>query len=260
MLNFNNEWHDNMSLPEIMNIMSNFSVQNLLDRDNFSKRMEKNVPIAMHELMGPILQGIDSFVLNTVVEVGGNDQLFNFMISREVQQIKGQESQICVLSPIINGIDGRKMSKSFGNCIFLNDTPEDVFGKVMSISDDTMFEWIPIFMESLELFEDHHPMQLKKILAFQITEEIWGKDLAVKSLNHFTNKIQNREIPSDIPEIEIGNILDVVKIIINGSKSEARRLLTANAVKINGEKANESFELKLGDIVKVGKLKYAKII
>ena len=262
-VHFNDTWHSTMTLPEMMNLISNFSVQRLLNRDNFAKRMESNIPIGMHELMGPILQGIDSVVLNTAIEVGGTDQLFNFVVSREIQEMKGQEPEICVFSPVINGTDGRKMSKSFGNCIFLNDTPEDVFGKVMSISDDMMREWQLVFFDEEELADmdlTKHPMLLKKELAMRITDDVWGKELSQRAIQHFENTIQNRELPDNIPEFPLTNIIDIVKDIVNNSRSEARRLLKANAVKINGEKADETFVLKSGDIVKVGKLKYAKII
>jgi len=254
----NTTWHNAMQLPEFMKVISNFSVQKLLNRDNFAKRMEAHVPIAMHELMGPILQGIDSFQLNTTVEVGGSDQLFNFVITREVQELLGQTPEVCVLSPVINGLDGRKMSKSFGNCIFINDTPEDVFGKVMSISDETMREWLPIFFDEIDATK--HPMVQKKELAFRITQEIWSLEAAETGKAHFQSVIQSRELPENMPEFEIGNLTEIVSKIINGSKTEARRLLTSNAVKINGEKVAEGFEVKSGDIVKVGKRNFAKII
>ena len=257
-IHHNTDWHNIATLPDVLNLMSKFSVQKLLNRDNFSKRMEENIPIGMHELMGPILQGIDSFKLKSEIEIGGNDQLFNFSISREIQEMLGQKPEICIMAPIINGLDGRKMSKTFGNCIFINDVPEDVFGKVMSISDFTMNEWLPIFFDEVDA--NKHPMQQKKELAFKITTDIWGAELANRAISHFENTIQNRELPDNIQELPIGNLLDVVKTIINGSKSEARRLVLANAVKVNGEKVVEGFEIKAGDIVKVGKLKYAKII
>lgn len=264
-IHFNSDWLSIITNSEMMGLLSNFSVQKLLDRDNFAKRMDKNIPIAMHELMGPILQGIDSFVLKADIEVGGTDQLFNFVISREIQEIKGQKPEICVFSPVINGLDGRKMSKSFGNCIFLNDIPKDVFGKVMSISDDVMRQWQPIFFADIleaepNIFKDEHPMEQKKKLAHKITFDIWGIDLADKEKVNFEKNIQNKEVPSDIPEIPVGNIINIVKIILNSSNSDARRHLSSGAVRVNGEKVNETAELKPDDIVKVGKLKYAKIV
>lgn len=257
-IHFNTLWHNRMNMPELMSIISKFSVQNLLNRDSFAKRMENNIPIGMHELMGPILQGIDSFKVKADIEVGGNDQLFNFVITREVQELLGQKPEICILSPVINGLDGRKMSKSFGNCIFINDTPEDVFGKAMSISDETMKEWLPIFFNEIDITK--HPMEQKKELAFQITQEIWGIEAAEKGKAHFQSVIQSRELPENMPEFEIGNLTEIVSKIINGSKTEARRLFQSNAVRINGEKVVEGVEVKAGDIIKVGKRHFAKII
>lgn len=253
----NNEWFDKMSLPEMMEIISKFSVQKLLSRDNFSKRMGENIPIAMHELMGPVLQGIDSVNVKANIEVGGTDQLFNFSITRDVQEMFEQEPEICVLSPVINGLDGRKMSKSFNNCIFINDTPEDVFGKSMSISDETMFEWLPIFFDIFD--KEEHPMKLKKMLAFKVTEEIWGSELAEKGAKHFEKVIQKGKLPDEMLELDSDSLLTLVKIILNSSNSEARRMFKGNAVSVNGEKVDETFEVNSGDIIKVGKRKFAKI-
>lgn len=256
-IHFNDQWLEKISMVELMNIISNFSVQKLLSRDNFHKRMEAHAPIAMHELMGPILQGIDSTHVKAQIEVGGSDQLFNFTISREIQELFGQEPEICVMSPVINGLDGRKMSKSFNNTINLNDTPEDVFGKAMSISDETMREWLPIFFDEIDPLK--HPMQQKKELAFQITQEIWGIEAAERGKTHFQSVIQSREIPENMPEIQIGNFIEVVSKIVNSSKTEARRLFQSGAVKVNGEKVDETFQIKSGDIIKVGKRHFAKI-
>jgi tyrosyl-tRNA synthetase len=216
----------------------------------------------MHELMGPILQGIDSFKLKADIEVGGNDQLFNFVITREVQEMLGQKPEVCILSPVINGLDGRKMSKSFNNCIFLNDTPEDVFGKVMSISDNTMREWLPIFIDDIDV--EKHPMKQKKELALQITTEIWNSELALKGSEHFDNVISNRQVPEHLQEVPIGQIVDVLQGLIKGSKSSVRRLFESNAIAVNGEKVgiNDAhvFALKSGDIIKFGKRNFAKVI
>lgn len=254
----NTTWHNSIELPDFMRIISNFSVQKLLSRDNFNKRIESNTPIAMHELMGPILQGIDSFKIGATIEVGGSDQLFNFSISRDIQELFGQDPEVCVMSPVINGLDGQKMSKSFGNCIFINDTPEDVFGKVMSISDETMHEWLPIFFDEIDV--EKHPMQQKKELAFQIAKEIWGEENAEKGKSHFESVIQSRELPTNMPEFFLGNIIDIVSKVINGSKSEAKRLLQSGAVKVNNEKVTETHQLRCNDIIKVGKRNFAKIV
>ncbi len=256
-IHFNHTWFESMSMPEMMSIISKFSVGNLLSRDSFQNRMENNNPIGMHELIVPILQGFDSVQLNSDVEIGGSDQLFNFKVSRQMQEVSGQSPENCFLMPIINGTDGRKMSKSFNNCIFINDSPEDVFGKAMSISDSTMFEWLPLFFEDVE---KQHPLKLKKMLALKITEIIWGSELAQKGKEHFESVIQGDSTPDDISEININTIIEVIQTIRKSSRSEARRLLSANAVKVNGQViTSEDAILNTGDVVKVGKRDFAKI-
>ncbi len=258
-IHFNHTWFDKMSMPEMMSIVSKFTVGNLLSRDSFQNRIANNNSIGMHELMVPILQGFDSVHLMSDIEIGGSDQLFNFKISREMQVVFEQEPEKCFLMPIINGTDGRKMSKSFNNCIFINDSPEDVFGKAMSISDSVMFEWLPLFFENIDTTQ--HPLKLKKLLATKITEWIWGVELAEKGREHFESVIQGSSIPDDISEVQINEILEIVKVIRKSSKSEARRLLLAKAVKVNGEVIDdEQFILRSGDVIKVGKRDFAKIV
>jgi tyrosyl-tRNA synthetase len=286
----NNEWFDKMNLVEMMSILSNFTVQDLLNRDSFQNRIQNGSTISMQELIYPLLQGMDSVFLKSCFEIGGQDQLLNMIKGRELQEINGIEPQICVMSPVINGLDGRKMSKSFNNTINLNDTPEDVFGKTMSISDETMREWFPLFFEdgefsifykeflTKELSKDtkegepnyilptkeeffiKHPMQQKKELAFKITSEIWSSEAAERALNHFQSVIQSKELPENMPEFTVGNFVEIVSKVINCSKTEARRLFQSGAVKVNGEKVFEGFEIQTGDIIKVGKRNFAKII
>jgi tyrosyl-tRNA synthetase len=256
-IHFNHTWFDKMTMPEMMSILSKFNVGNLLDRDSFKQRMNVSNPIGMHELIVPILQGFDSVHLKSDVEIGGSDQLFNFKISRQMQELFGQEPENCFLMPIINGADGRKMSKSLNNCIFINDVPEDVFGKTMSISDTLMFEWLPIFFNE---FDDKlHPVKLKKMLSHKITELIWGIELADKAQNHFESVIQGNELPENITEFVNDSIVNLVKIIRKSSTTEARRLLKSNAVKVNGQVANESTILNIDDIIKIGKKDFGKV-
>jgi tyrosyl-tRNA synthetase len=255
-IHLNHTWFENMSMIEMMNLMSKFTVGNLLSRDSFQKRMNDSNPIGMHELMVPILQGLDSVFLKSDVEVGGTDQLFNFKISRELQVVSGQEPENCLLAPIINGTDGRKMSKTFNNCIFINDTSQDIFGKCMSISDDTMEEWCQIFLSDLIIT---HPMIKKKNLAHKITHLIWGLDFANDAMDHFERVIQCRNIPDEISETSEKNLLSVVKKLRNTSISQSRRLLESNAVRVNNVIVNNVVDLSPGDIVKVGKRDFVKI-
>ena len=216
----------------------------------------------------PILQGFDSVKLKTNVEIGGTDQLFNFGITRDMQRIHGQEPEACILMPIINGTDGRKMSKSFNNCIFINDAPSDAFGKTMSISDELMHEWLPVFFEE-SIEKQTNPMVLKKKLAFVITKEIWSEELAIEAREHFESVIQNKNLPTEMMEVQAGEIINIVKKLRNCSKSEAMRLLKSGAVSVKTS-IEDPFDftkitgempfLKPGIIVKVGKRDFAKII
>ena len=256
-IHYNHEWFDKMTLPEMFNIISKFTVDYLLSRDSFQKRQSSGSSVGLHELIVPILQGIDSVELNAKVEVGGTDQLFNFIISRDLQSKFGQEPEICLMSPIINGIDGRKMSKSYNNCIYINDSPIDVFGKAMSISDEVMYQWLPIFIDGYD--QNEHPMKLKKSLAWKVTEEIWGAEGADRGLSHFENTIQKKQLPENIPSFPATDMVTFVSTVNRVSKSVARTLLTQNAVTVNDVKVDDKYVLKSGDIVKIGKRTYATV-
>jgi len=256
-IRYNNEWFDKMTLPEALKILAKFNVNYLMSRDSFQKRNEGGNPVGLHEIIVPILQGLDSVELKAKVEVGGTDQLFNFMISRDLQSKSGQDPEICLMAPIINGTDGRKMSKTFNNAIYINDKDTDVYGKVMSIPDETMYQWLPIFIEGYN--KDEHPMKLKKALAFKVTEEIWGIDGAQKGEAHFKSTVQSKELPSDIKEYPAADIISFMTTMMKCSRGEARRLITQNAVSINDIKATVDSTLKSGDIVKSGKRNFARV-
>lgn len=258
----NHEWFDKYTLPKTMGILSKFNVGHLMARDAFQKRQEAGNPIGMHELIVPILQGLDSVEIKADIEIGGSDQMFNFHMTREVQQIMGQKPETCLMSPIINGIDGRKMSKSYNNCIYINDAPKDVFGKAMSISDAVMYEWYPLFFET---HEKKHPMMMKKDLAQKITEEIWGPEAAQKERNDFESVFQSKKLPTDIKDIKANDLVEFIINLKKISRSEARRLIMSNAVGVVDESGNVTkitvdYKLKPGDIIKVGKRDYGRVI
>ena len=258
-IHYNHEWFEKMTLPDMIQILSKYTVDYLMSRDAFQKRKEEGGTIGMHELIVPILQGLDSVELKANVEVGGTDQLFNFLLSREVQTKSGQAPEICILSPIINGTDGRKMSKSFGNCIFINDTPTDVFGKCMSISDTLMHEWYPLFVDSYD--NKQHPMELKKNLAVIVTNVIWGEGKGEEERSKFERNVQSKNVPTDIKEYPSKDIVEFIRSITNCSRGEARRLMAQNAVSIDGNKITDNeYVVKPGETVKVGKRNYGKAI
>jgi len=246
-----------MTVPRLMSIVSDFTVQQMIRRDAFAKRMSSDTPIGVHELIVPILQGTDSVILNSEIEVGGTDQLFNFKIARRLQEINEQEPEICVMAPIINGTDGQKMSKSLGNCIFLDDSPENIFGKCMSISDFTMEEWIPLLTDQ-NIEKD--PMVRKKKMSFDIVKQICGEENAKLSQEHFERLIQSKKIPEKIPEVTVGTIVELVVAIRGCSNSQARRLIEEGAVKIDGEKSVLESKVSPGQIIKVGKRFFGKVI
>ncbi len=246
-----------MRVPELMKIVSDFSVQQITNRNAFSNRIDSGNPIGIHELIVPILQGTDSVILKSEVEIGGTDQLFNFQIARRLQELNGQRPEVCIMAPIINGTDGRKMSKSLGNCIFLDEDPTDVFGKCMSISDSVMEEWIPLLTNGII---EEHPMDRKKKMAHCIVEQLFDSSTADACLSQFQRSVQNSEVPEDISEIQSENIIDAVSKIRNCSRSEARRLLTQGAVSIDNKKASENTEIHAGQIIKAGKRDFGRII
>ena len=248
-----------MTVPTLLETVSKFTVQNLLSRDAFQKRMENEQSIGLHELIVPILQGTDSVHLKSEIEIGGSDQLFNFQIARRLQELDGQTPEICMMMPIINGTDGRKMSKSLGNCIFLDESADDIFGKCMSISDVVMLEWIPLLTD-LEEMDMSNPMMCKKIMSHDIVEQIKGIESADEALDNFINTIQSGKVPDDIKEIVKSDLISFITKVRNCSNSEARRLLNAGSVKVNDEKIDEDFELGVGQIVKIGKRNFAKVI
>lgn len=257
-IHYNHEWFDKMTLPEALATLSKFNVDYLMSRDAFQKRKESGNPVGLHEIIVPILQGLDSVELNARVEVGGTDQLFNFMISRDLQAKSGQEPEICLMAPIINGTDGRKMSKTFNNAIYINDSDTDVYGKVMSISDETMKQWLPIFIEGYN--PEEHPMKLKKALAYAVTEEIWGKEGAEKGKKFFESTVQSKELPTDIKEYPKSDLLTFLVAMLKCSRGHARGLIAQGGILVNDVKVStQDYELKSGDIVKSGKRNFAKV-
>lgn len=255
----NSTWLSSIPMSEVVQILAKFSVNELLSRDSFQLRQANQNPIGMHELIVPILQGLDSVHVNADIEIGGTDQLFNFQISRKLQELNNQLPQVCIFSPILNGLDGRKMSKSFNNCIWLDDTPKDVFGKTMSISDELMFEWLDIFCDNID--RNQHPMALKKHLAFAITADVWDVECATRELQLFEGVFQNKsKVPDNIPLITGSNVIELVCNGMNISHSAAKRLINSNAVSINGIKITTDAQFENGDLLKIGKINFFKII
>ena len=276
---FNSEWMQSVDPSEFIKMLSSYTVARMLERDDFSKRYKSQQPISIHEFLYPILQGFDSVKLEADIELGGTDQKFNLLLGREVQKHYGQEQQSILTVPLLEGLDGvKKMSKSLGNYIALEDSPDDMFGKVMSISDDLMWRYFSLlsFKSSEQISEykrdieeGSNPRDTKFLLAEEIVDR-FHEGLGKKSKENFINRFQKGNISQDLEEVvvTIESESELLTRILKESNlltstSEAIRLIKQSAIKVNDEKVSDTkFMLKKGtsNLVLVGKKKAAKII
>ncbi len=269
-IRYNSEWLSKLKPENIIKLSAKVTVARMLDRDDFSERYKKGIPISMHEFLYPIFQAYDSIFIKADVEIGGSDQHFNFALTREIMRQEGLDPQVFITLPLLEGTDGKlKMSKSYGNSINFLDEPEDIFGKVMSIPDTLILKYYNLVLlkesEELKMWIKENPMRAKENLAFEITKIFWGKEKAERAKEYFEKTFRKREIPEDIPVHEtqkkrIFEILYESKVV--QSKSEARRLIRQGGVDLNGEKIlDENFMPEKGEYkVKIGKRKFLKLI
>ena len=274
----NSEWFSKMNFADALNLPRKMTVARMLERDDFDKRFKENQPISMVEFMYPLIQGYDSIMLNSDIELGGSDQLFNMLVGRSLQKDRGESQQAVLTLPLLVGLDGvRKMSKSYDNYIAFNDSPRDMFGKTMSISDDAMWEYFRLLLlegeDGLERMKNDHPMVVKKELARKLTALFYGDELAEKEYESFSQVFSQGEIPKEMDQIlatetglEFPSILDALSLSdAFASKGEIRRLFKQGAIKINGEKI-EDCDFKLdsisleGIVVKAGKKIFLRIL
>ena len=278
-IRFNSEWMKEIHPSEFIKMLSSYTVARMLERDDFSKRYKSQQPISIHEFLYPILQGYDSVKLRADVELGGTDQKFNLLLGREVQKHYGEKQQSIMTVPLLEGLDGvKKMSKSFGNYIALEDRADDMFGKIMSISDELMWRYFSLlsFKGSAEISgykkdieKGSNPRDIKFILAEEIVER-FHQGLGSKSKENFVNRFQKGNISQDIEEIELN--IDTESELLTRllkesnlvkSTSDAMRMIDQGAVKVNEEKVQDvKFSLSKGSssLVQVGKKKVAKFI
>ena len=279
---FNSEWLGKMTAEDLIKLTAKYTVARMLEREDFKKRFKENIPISIHEFIYPLLQAYDSVAIKADVELGGSDQRFNLLIGRDIQKEYGIESpQVAILLPLLVGTDGvKKMSKSYGNYIGITEPPEEMFGKIMSISDELMWQYWELLTdltldEINKLKEDVqkgilHPMEVKKQLGMYIVERFHSKEDAIKAREHFEKVHSKKEIPEEIPVFkasEIGTETELFEIIFNlklaETKAEAKRLIKQGGVKVNGEKITDPMykpDLTKEFIIQVGKRKFAKII
>lgn len=268
-IHFNSEWLDPfITTKEILGTLSKVTLSQVLERDDFKKRIKAGSPISVLEILYSIFQAQDSVALKADVELGGGDQIFNLLVGRQLQKNDGQEPQIAMTVPLLVGTDGiKKMSKSYGNYIGLNDKPEEMFGKIMSISDTVMMQYYELLtLEDLDAVKAKHPMQAKKDLARIMITRFHNAEAAQAGLEHFEKVFSKKENPDDMPTFKplAGAMLTTILVEtgIVKSKNEARRLIIQGAVKLDGEKVLEDKALTLEkDIVMhAGKRNFLKLI
>lgn len=271
---FNSTWLEPLTMKETLSLMAKFTVARIIERDDFQKRYKAGEPIGMHEFMYPIMQGFDSVNMNTDVELGGTDQKFNLLVGRDLLRQYGKEAQVAITMPIIEGLDGvQKMSKSLGNYVGISESPKEMFGKLMSITDDLMFKYYELLSDmSLQDIEkmkkdietgDFHPMTAKKNLAKEIVARYHGTKAGAEAEEEFVRVFSNKNIPTDIEEYKIqGTFLDIILALnFASSKSEARRLAEQGGIHFENEKIYDLTTAPDHEgILKVGKRKFAKLI
>ena len=284
-LRHNSEWLLSMGLEDILKVTGLFTVARILERDDFSKRYNGNLPIGVHEFLYPIMQAYDSVMIKADVELGGTDQLFNLMAGRELMEKMGMEPQVCLTLPLLEGTDGvRKMSKSYGNYVGLTDEPADMFGKVMSIPDEIMVKYFrlasTLSVDEIDSIEaglaagELHPNKVKRQLAANIVAAYHGEEAAGAAEADFDRVFKNHDAPKDIPEFaadltpnDEGKVY-LAKLIADAglakSAGEARRLIDGGGVKVNGaaipaKEYNVDPSMLAGAVLQVGKRKFVRL-
>lgn len=279
---FNSQWLGSMSAKELLQLAAKHTVARMLERDDFEKRLSKGQPVSIHEFLYPLIQGYDSVALAADVELGGTDQKFNLLVGRELMRAYEMEPQVVITTPLLEGLDGvNKMSKSLGNYVGVEESPQDMFGKLMSISDSLMCRYYELLSDLSpanlkRLKEDlqagsRHPKEAKEELARQIVSRFHGPELADQAAREFDRVFRQKEAPDQLPKISLRASEEKVwlvklladKLSLAKSRSDARRLIQAGAVEINGERVTDpDNELAaLGEyLIKVGKRGFARVV
>lgn len=278
---FNSSWLGQLTSYDMIKLASQLTVARMLEREDFRVRFDNQKPISIHEFLYPLIQGYDSVALEADVELGGTDQLFNLLMGRDLQRSWDQEPQVVITMPLLEGLDGvNKMSKSLGNYIGITETADDIYGKVLSISDTLMFRYYELLSDlsaaEIELLAKDmqdgrlHPKEVKKKLARELTARFYGKEESIKAEESFEQVFKHHGLPEDIPELVLnkddGDIWLpklLVEAGLTGSTSEARRLIKQQAVSLDEEKiVDTEFSVQpQGEVlIKVGKRRFARVI
>lgn len=280
---FNSSWFNKMEFIEVLNLASKYTVARMLEREDFSHRFKDGRPISIHEFFYPLMQGYDSVALEADVELGGTDQKFNLLMGRTLQKEFGQEPQVTLMMPIIEGTDGvQKMSKSLGNYVGINESSDEIYGKLMSIPDELVIRYFELVTEvpmeevksmaaGLEKGE-LHPKEIKQKLAREVVTMYHSQKAALVAEERFNNLFQKGVLPDDMPEVQLGQNqledgkISIIKLLVStklaSTTSEARRLIQQGGVKINEEKVSnidEKIIVEDGTVVRAGKRKFLRL-
>jgi tyrosyl-tRNA synthetase len=262
LVDFNSRWLGKLSSQDWVRLCSQYTVARMLERDEFSKRMKEGQPISIHELLYPLAQGYDSVALEADLELGGTDQKFNLLIGRDLQQAYGQQPQVIMTMPILEGLDGvQKMSKSLGNYVGINEAPPDMFGKIMSISDELMWRYYLLLTDLSPRQIDQlkrsvssgstHPLQAKKDLAHRIVADFHGEEQANAAETQFESNIQQKRLPSDIPTYRLSMPRRLFHLLVDlglaATNSEAQRLIKAGSIYMNARDSSPPTWVRLTD-------------
>ena len=277
---FNSEWLAKLNASDMITLASKYTMARMLEREDFSHRFSNQLPISIHEFLYPLIQGYDSVALKADVELGGTDQKFNLLVGRELQREWGQVPQTVITMPLLEGLDGvNKMSKSLGNYIGINEPPDEIFGKIMSVSDELMIRYYELLsdmsLSDLDSLRSRvkdgslHPMEAKKQLGREMVARYHGTSAAAQAEENFTKRFRDNQTPDEMPEIILGmdegkallcKVLAQAELV--KSNSEGRRAIQQGGVKVNGEKvSDENLEIACSGayIIQVGKRRFAKV-
>ncbi len=277
-IKYNSEWLNKMNFNDVVQLTSSYTVARMLERDDFTKRFQSEIPITIHEFLYPLAQAQDSVELKADIELGGTDQKFNLLVGRDIQKYNGQDPQCIITTPLLEGTDGmEKMSKSYGNHIALMDKPEDMYGKILSISDEMIIKWFVLAADAdeslIQSVEEKlnnpsiNPMEVKRYLARKVIELYYDHDTAIKAENHFNNVVVGKGVPEEIPEFSLESEDLIVNVIFESgllkSKGEARRMIKQGGVKLNDKPVKDiNSKILPGEqqILKIGKRRFLKIL
>jgi tyrosyl-tRNA synthetase len=274
----NSEWFSKMTFADALNLTRKMTVAQMLERDDFSKRFKSNQPISMVEFMYPLIQGYDSVILESDIEIGGSDQLFNMLVGRNLQKDIGMKTQAVLTMPLLVGLDGvRKMSKSYDNYIAFNDSAKDIFGKAMSLSDEAMWEYFQLLLNysdaQIEEMKQLHPMDAKKALAESLTSLFFEDSIAKREREEFSKVFSKGKVPEEMPTFSLSSLslekVSLLNVLAStdkfGSKGEIRRLVKQGAIKLENVRVDDpemalDFEPEQNEmVIKAGKKIFIRI-